>query len=83
MEFHFRDAQQYGGLEAFMHTTPTGVSNAATLSLFMVKVAYRLRPDIQPQGPAYSALDWKADCRGSTYVEETIHMLPAKPAPVL
>ena len=83
MEFHFRDAQQYGGLEAFMHPTPTGVSHAAPLSLVMVKVAYRLRPDSQPQGPASSALDWKADCRGSTYVEETIHMRPAKPAPVL
>jgi putative transposase len=83
MELHFRDAQQYWGLEACMNVTPTGVTNAAHLALFMVNVAYRLRTDGQPREPAYSGLDLKVDCRGSTYVEETIKMLPEKPAPVL
>jgi hypothetical protein len=31
---------------------------------------------------AYSVLDLKADCRGSTYVEETIKLLPEKPEPI-
>ena len=61
-----------------MNITPTGVINAANLSLFMVNVAYHLRADSHPRDPAYSVLDLKADCRGSKYVEETIKMLPEK-----
>jgi putative transposase len=83
IEFNFRDAKQYWGLEDFMNVTPTGVTNAANLSLFMVNVAYRLRADGQPCDPDYSVLDLKADWRGSKYVEETIKMLPEKPEPVL
>jgi hypothetical protein len=83
IEFNFRDAKQYWGLEDFMNLTPTGVTNAANLSLFMVNVSYRLRSDVRPRHPDYSILDLKADCRGSTYVEETIKMLPEKPEPVL
>jgi hypothetical protein len=83
IEFNFRDAKQYWGLEDFRNITPTGVTNAANLALFMVTVAYHLRTDLQPHDPAYSVLDLKADCRGSKYVEETIKMLPEKPEPVL
>ena len=83
IEFNFRDAKQYWGLEDFMNVTPTGVTNAANLSLFMVNVAYRLRTDSHQHAPDYSVLDLKADCRGSKYVEETIKMLPEKPEPVL
>jgi putative transposase len=83
IEFNFRDAKQYWGLEDFMHGTPTGVTNAATLSLCMVNVAYRRRADRHPRDPDYSVLDLKADCRGYKYVEETIKMLPEKPEPVL
>jgi hypothetical protein len=39
IEFNFRDAKQYWGLEDFMNVTPTGVTNAANLSLFMVNVS--------------------------------------------
>ena len=83
IEFNFRDAKQYWGLEDFMHVTPTGVTNAANLSLFMVNVAYCLRADSHPRDSDYSVLDLKADCRGYKYVEETIQMLPEKPEPVL
>jgi putative transposase len=83
IEFNFRDAKQYWGLEDFMNVTPTGVTNAANLSLFMVNVAYRLQADVRPRDPDYSILDLKADCRGYKYVEETIKMLPEKPEPVL
>jgi hypothetical protein len=83
IEFNFRDAKQYWGLEDFMNVTPTGVTNAANLSLFMVNVAYRLRADGHPRDPDYSVLDLKADCRAYKYVEETIKMLPEKPEPVL
>jgi putative transposase len=83
IEFNFRDAKQYWGLEDFMNVTPTGVTNAANLSLFMVTVAYCLRADGHSRDPDYSVLDLKADCRGYKYVEETIKMLPEKPEPVL
>jgi putative transposase len=83
IEFNFRDAKQYWGLEDFMNVTPIGVTNAANLSLFMVNVAYHLRADSHPRDPDYSVLDLKADCRGYKYVEETIKMLPEKPEPVL
>src|SRR5215204_1822361 len=83
IEFNFRDAKQYWGLEDFMNITPTGVTNAANLSLFMVNVAYRLRADIQPHDPNYSVLDLKADWRGYRYVEETLKLLSEKPEAVL
>jgi putative transposase len=83
IEFNFRDAQQYWGLEDFMHVTPTGVTNAANLALFTVNVAYRLRAGLHPFDPDYSVLHLKADCRGYKYVEETIKLLPEKPEPVL
>src|SRR3989441_4080151 len=83
IEFNFRDAKQYWGLEDFMHVTPTGVTNAANLSLFMVNVAYRLQADRRQHDPDYSILDLKADCRGSKYVEEMLQMLPEKPEPIL
>jgi putative transposase len=78
IEFNFRDAKQHWGLEDFMHVTPTGVTNAANLSLFMVNVAYCLRADGHARAPDYSVLDLKADCRGFKYVEEMIKMLPEK-----
>jgi putative transposase len=87
LRFHialnFRDAQQSWGLEDCMNVTPTGVTNAANLSLFMVNVAYRLCTDVRQRLPDYSGLDVKADCRAYKYVEETIKMLPEKPEPIL
>ncbi|MDQ3829988.1 MAG: transposase [Candidatus Tectomicrobia bacterium] len=83
IEFNFRDAKQYWGLEDFMNVSPRGVTNAANLSLFMVNVAYRLQADACERDPDYSILDLKADWRGYKYVEETIKLLPEKPEPVL
>jgi putative transposase len=83
IEFNFRDATQYWGLEDVMNVTPRGVIHAANLSLFRVKVSYRLQAEVRPREPDYSILDLKADCRGDKYVEETIKMLPQMPEPVL
>jgi hypothetical protein len=83
IEFNFRDAKQYWGLEDFMNVTPTGVTNAANLSLFMVNGSSRLLRDFRQDDPEYSILDLKAYCRGYKYVDETIKMLPEKPEPVL
>jgi len=79
---NFRDAKQYWGLEDCMNVTPTGGTNAANLSLFLVNVAYRLQADRRQHAPDSSILDLKADCRGSKYVEEMLQMLPEKPEPI-
>jgi putative transposase len=83
LEFNFRDAKQYWGLEDFMNIRPTAVTNAANVSLFMVNLVERVLRDVRQHQPACSVLDLKARCRGAKYVEETIKMLPKKPEPVL
>jgi putative transposase len=42
LEFNFRDAKQYWGLEDFMTTHATRVTNAANLPLFMVNLVERV-----------------------------------------
>jgi DDE superfamily endonuclease len=83
LEFNFRDAKQYWGLEDFMTTSPSGVSNAANLSLFMVNLVERVLQDVHRCQPACSVLDLKAHCRGAKYVQETIKLLPETPEPIL
>jgi len=83
LEFNFRDAKQYWGLEDFMVTDPTAVTNAANLSLFMVNLVERVLQDIRACHPAISVLDLKAHCRGAKYVEETLKLLPERPEPVI
>jgi DDE superfamily endonuclease len=83
LEFNFRDAKQYWGLEDFMTTHPTRVTNAANLALFMVNLVERVLRDKRHLQPEMSVLDLKAQCRGAKYVEETIKLLPERPEPVL
>ena len=79
IEFTFRDAKQYWGLEDFMTVTATGVSNAANLSLFLVNVSSVLLARSRQEDPQCSVLDLKAWYRGSKYVAELIQLLPEKP----
>lgn len=83
IEFNFRDAKQYWGLEDFMNITETAVTNAANLAFFMVNVADCSRRQICPDEAAFSVLDLKAYCRGYKYVTETIKMLQEKPDSIL
>jgi hypothetical protein len=83
IEFNFRDAKQFWGLEDFMNVTETAVTNAANLSLFMVNLSYRMLDNFRQTDPQASLLDLKASFRGYRYVEETIKMLPQKPEPIL
>jgi hypothetical protein len=83
IEFNFRDAKQYWGLEDFMHTSPTAVENAANLSLFMVNLVERVLQEARQRQPECSVLDLKAHYRGCKYVEETIKLLPERPEPIL
>ena len=83
IEFNFRDAKQYWGLEDFMNTAETAVTNAANLALFMVNFSQRLLNELRPADPECSILDLKALCRGTKYVTEAIKLLPEKPEPIL
>ena len=60
IELNFRDAKQYWGLEDCMNVTPAGVTHAANLSLFMVKVAYRLRADVHARDPDHQRPGFKS-----------------------
>lgn len=83
IEFNFRDAKQYWGLEDFMNVSETAVTNAANLSLFMVNLSQRALGDLRGTDPECSILDLKAYYRGAKYVAEAIEMLPTKPEPIL
>jgi hypothetical protein len=83
IEFNFRDAKQFWGLEDFMNTAPIAVTNAANLSLFMVNVAHCLLALFRPLHPNAGVLDLKAHFRGRRYVSETLKLLPETPDPIL
>ncbi len=79
IEFTFRDAKQYWGLEDFMTVTAVGVSNAANLSLFLVNLSSVLLARFRQADPQCSVQDLKAWYRGSKYVTELIKLLPEWP----
>jgi len=82
LEFNFRDAKQFWGLEDFMNVEKTAVTNAANLSLFMVNVVQLLMSEFRQTDPDGSILDLKAYYRGCKYATELIKMLPQKPDPI-
>jgi putative transposase len=83
IEFNFRDAKQYWGLEDFMNVKETAVTNAANLSFFMVNFSEALLQPFRQIQPEYSILDLKSHYRGYRYAIETIKMLPQKPDAIL
>jgi len=82
IEFNFRDAKQFWGLEDFMNINQLPVYNAANLSMFMVNVSQVLRRHYRPTYPAFSVNDLKACVRGHKYVTETLKLLPKMPEPI-
>lgn len=76
IEFNFRDAKQYWGLEDFMNVQKTPVTNAINLSLFMVSVSQVLLRDLRQEDSSVNVLDLKAFYRGHKYVAETLKLLP-------
>lgn len=83
IEFNFRDAKQYWGLEDFMNVKEVAVTNAANLSFFMVNFSYALLQLFRENHPDFRILDLKSHFRGYRYVAETIKMLPKKPDAIL
>lgn len=83
IEFTFRDAKQFWGLEDFMNVKETPVTTAANLAFFMVNLAQILRQQWRPILPDFSVLDLKAHFRGLKYVAETLKLLPQPLEPIV
>ncbi|MEI8306284.1 MAG: transposase [Chloroflexales bacterium] len=83
IEFTFRDAKQYGGLEDFMVIKEAAVTNAMNLAFFMVNLSRRLMRDRRGTDPNRSVRDLKAHYRGRSYAEDVIKLLPETPEPGL
>jgi len=81
IEFNFRDAKQFWGLEDFMNTGMKAVYNAANLAMFTVDFSRALLLD--PKFSGMSVTDLKAFFRAGKYVRETFKLLPEKPDPIL
>lgn len=83
IEFNFRDAKQFWGLEDFMNVNQVPLTNALNLSLFMVNVSQVLLHQFRQTSPDSGVLDLKAYFRARKYVDETIKLLPEIPEPIL
>ena len=82
LEFNFRDAKQYWGLEDFMNVNARPVYNGANLAMFMVNVSHALMRPMRAHWSAFSVNDLKAWFRGQKYVVETLKLLPESPDPI-
>jgi putative transposase len=83
IEFNFRDAKQFWGLEDFMNLSQTAVTNAVNLAFFMVNLSHHLLADFRLLNPDSGIIDLKTHYRGFRYVREMLKMLPQMPEPIL
>jgi putative transposase len=82
LEFNFRDAKQYWGLEDFMSVKERPVSNSANLAMFMVNLSHALIRPMREEWPAFSVNDLKAWFRGRKYATELLKLLPESPGSI-
>jgi putative transposase len=82
IEFNFRDAKQYWGLEDCMTVKQTPVYNSANLAMFMVNVSQALIRPMRTHWPELSVTDLKAWFRSRKYGVETLKLLPEMPDPI-
>lgn len=78
IEFNFRDAKQFWGLEDFMVTEKQAVFNSGNLALFMVNLSQALLPKTNTK----SINDLKAHYRGIKYAKEILKIIPQKAEPI-
>jgi hypothetical protein len=79
IEFNFRDAKQYWGLDDFMNVKSVAVTNAVNLAFLMVNLSAVMLKPYRDLRPDFSVLDLKAQFRARRYLDETIKMLPDPP----
>ena len=82
IEFNFREAKQFWGLEDFMNIHQQQVTNAAQLAFFMVNLSTLLLRRLHHQNPSMSILDLKAYFLGRRYAIETLSLLPDSHEPL-
>jgi len=70
IEFNFRDAKQFFGLEDFMNTKKRKIHNFANLSLFMNNIAFALSKNNEDK--QYSVNNLKSLFRTEKYLYETL-----------
>ena len=83
IEFNFRDAKQYWGLEDFMNVKETPITNAVNLAFFMVNISHALIDEVRKHNPLFGVQDLKAYFRAGKYLYETLKLIPEKPDPIL
>lgn len=83
IEFNFRDAKQYWGLEDFMNVKKTPVNNAVNMAFFMVNLSHDLINKVHKNNPLFGVQDLKAYFRAGKYLDETLKLIPEKPDPIL
>lgn len=74
IEFNFREAKQFWGLEDFMNTKPTQIFNAANLAMFMVNICHLLWQRLPVMKG--STHDLKTLFRGQLYAHHLLKYLP-------
>jgi putative transposase len=79
IEFNFRDAKQYWGLEDFMNVSDVAVANAVNLAFLMVNLSAVLLQAHRHQHSDFSVIDLKSHFRTRRYLHEVIKSLPDPP----
>lgn len=83
IEFNFRDAKQFWGLEDFMNVKKLQVSTAVNLSFFMVNLSQVLMVEIRKHNPHFGVQDMKAYFRARKYFNDILKMMPEELDPIL
>jgi putative transposase len=79
IEFTFRDAKQYFGLEDFMAVKETSIANAVGLSFFMVNLSTYLLDHLRSSYPGAGVNDLKSYCRAQHYIAQIMKFVSEKP----
>lgn len=79
IEFNFRDAKQFWGLEDFMNVKQIPLTNAVNLAFFMVNLSHALLANFRLVTPEASILDLKAYFRSRRYLACLLQLLPQIP----
>lgn len=78
IEFTFRDAKQYFGLEDFMGVKEVSIQNAVGLSFFLVNLSRYLLDGLRPSYPEAGVNDLKSFYRARHYIAEVLKCVPEK-----
>jgi putative transposase len=76
IEFTFRDAKQYFGLEDFMGVQEISIHNAVGLSFFLVNLSRSLLDGLRLSYPGAGVNDLKSFYRARHYVSEVLKCVP-------